>query len=151
MNKYFQSTFSFKSNEPLPHPPSYTYKEALTDFEITDDDVKLKLKYLKVNKATGPDEISPMVLSQAADVLALPVAELFRRSLASEQIPEDWKKATVTLIFKKGSRLSPGNYRPVSLTCILCKVMESIVREKITQHLTENNLICREQHGFVKG
>ena len=94
--------------------------------------MKLKLKNLKVNKAAGPDEISPMVLSQAADVLALPVAELFRRSLASEQIPEDWKKATLTPTFKKGSRLSPGNYRPVSLTCILCKVMESIVIEKIT-------------------
>ena len=96
--------FTFESNEPLSNPPLYSYKEALTDFQITDDDVKLKLKNLKVNKAAGPDEISHTVLSQAADVLALPVAELFRRSLASEQIPEDWKKATVTPIFKKGSR-----------------------------------------------
>ena len=112
-----------------------------------------KLRKLKVNKAAGPDHISPIVivLSIAADVVAFPVAELFRRSLASGQVPEDWKRATVTPIFKKGSRLSPGNYRPVSLTCILCKVMESIVREKITQHLAENNLIHREQHGFVKG
>jgi hypothetical protein len=99
LNKFFQSTCSpFQSDDPLSNPPSYSYKEALTDFEIKDEDVKLKIKNLKVNKAAGPDQISPLVLSKAADVLALPVAELFRRSLASEQIPEDWKKATVAPI-----------------------------------------------------
>ncbi|XP_070173493.1 uncharacterized protein [Littorina saxatilis] len=82
---------------------------------------------------------------------AHPVAELFRRSLAAEQVPGDWKRATVTPIFKKGSRLTPGNYRPVSLTCILCKVMEGLVRERVMKHLAENNLIHKEQHGFVAG
>ena len=72
-------------------------------------------------------------------------------SLESGKIPEDWRKANVIPIFKKGSRLSANNYRPVSLTCILCKTMETLVREQLMAHLQRNNLISREQHGFTQG
>ncbi|KAK7093942.1 hypothetical protein V1264_007621 [Littorina saxatilis] len=151
LNTFFQSVFTNEDDGPLPQPPTYNYGEALVDFDIKDEEVKKKLQGLKTNKAGGPDGISPLVLSTAADSLAHPVAELFRRSLAAEQVPGDWKRATVTPIFKKGSRLTPGNYRPVSLTCILCKVMEGLVRERVMKHLAENNLIHKEQHGFVAG
>lgn len=61
------------------------------------------------------------------------------------------KKAKVTPIFKKGSRTSANNYRPVSLTSILCKTMETLIRNKIMEHMKANNLICKEQHGFTPG
>ena len=67
------------------------------------------------------------------------------------KVPSEWKQALVSPIFKKGSKKAPGNYRPVSLTCIVCKVMEKLVRIKIVQHLSKFNLISRDQHGFVKG
>jgi hypothetical protein len=57
----------------------------------------------------------------------------------------------VTPIFKKGVRTDPGNYRPVSLTSVPCKLLESIIEEEITKHLTENSLINESQHGFMKG
>lgn len=60
-----------------------------------------------------------------------------------------WRSANVTPLFKKGSRLDRGNYRPVSLTSVPCKVLESVVRDALVVHLTVNNLICSEQHGFV--
>ena len=54
-------------------------------------------------------------------------------------------------IFKKGSKGDPGNYRPISLTCILCKVMESVLRDAVIEFLLANNLICSAQHGFLPG
>jgi len=55
--------------------------------------------------------------------------------MSESKVPHDWKLANVTPIYKQGSRSSPENYRPISLTCHLSKVMESIVRDVITQHL----------------
>ena len=61
------------------------------------------------------------------------------------------KKGNITPIFKKGSKGSPGNYRPVSLTCVLCKVMESLLRDSIVDHLAKHKLIHSTQHGFMSG
>ena len=63
----------------------------------------------------------------------------------------DWKVANVTPIFKKGSKAMPGNYRPVSLTCVLCKVMESILRDSIIEHIEKYDLLRQSQHGFMSG
>ena len=65
-------------------------------------------------------------------------------------MPTDWKTAIVTQIFKKGTRTDPGNYRPVSLTCITCKILESFVRDAIVDHMTDNELYATCQDGFGK-
>jgi hypothetical protein len=65
-------------------------------------------------------------------------------------VPDDWKEANVTPIFKKGAKSKPENYRPVSLTSVSCKIMESIIRDAMTQHLQTNKLIKDSQHGFLK-
>jgi hypothetical protein len=59
-----------------------------------------------------------------------------------------WKAANVTPIFKKGSKADPGNYRPVSLTSVCCKLFESILRDALMNHLISNNLLSNSQHGF---
>jgi len=64
------------------------------------------------------------VLRELADVIAKPISITFERSWRTGEVPEDGRKATVTPVFKKGKKQDPGNYRPVSLTCILGKVME---------------------------
>jgi hypothetical protein len=66
-------------------------------------------------------------------------------------VPKDWKTAVVTPIFKKGAKSDPGNYRPVSLTSIPCKIMEGVIKEHMMEHLTKNKLISDSQHGFVAG
>ena len=63
------------------------------------------------------------------EFVAVPLTEIFQTSFDEGQLPKDWKLAEVIPIFKKGSKVDPGNYRPVSLTSIPCKVMESIIRE----------------------
>ncbi len=74
---------------------------------------------------------------------------IFRRSVQHGEIPEDWKRANVTPIFKKGAKSDPGNYRPVSLTSVCCKILDSIIRDAMMAHLLENDLLRQSQHGFM--
>ena len=103
------------------------------------------------SKASGPDSIPPSILKECAQELAIPLAILMNRSIREGVIPADWKIAHVTPIFKKGKKSAPGNYRPVSLTSVTCKVMESIIRDQLIGHFTRNALFTDCQHGFMNG
>ena len=83
--------------------------------------------------------------------LAFPLTVIFNRSLGDGILPKEWKLANVTALFKKGNRSIPGNYRPVSLTCIACKILEGIVKEQIIAHMMENKLFSTRQFGFLPG
>ena len=76
---------------------------------------------------------------------------LFNKSISNGILPDDWKTAEITAIFKKGDRTDTNNFRPVSLTCILCKVLESFIRDILQRHMEENKLYTKCQHGFRKG
>jgi hypothetical protein len=76
---------------------------------------------------------------------------IFTKSLKTGDIPKDWKTANVTPIFKKGIRASVCNYRPVSLTSQVSKIMETLIRDAIVDHLERNNLLRASQHGFRGG
>ena len=121
------------------------------DIDITPELVEKKLKKLNVNKSCGPDGIHPLVLQKTAGDMCTPLALLFQKSLDEGICPAEWKSANLTPIHKKGDRTEPSNYRPVSLTSQVCKVMESIIRDEITKHLTRNNLLNDAQHGFREG
>jgi hypothetical protein len=113
--------------------------------------VQERLFTLKSDKACGVDEISTHVLKMCAKGFALPLSLIFRRSIAEGRVPVQWKEANISPIFKKGSRVIAANYRPVSLTSVVCKVLESIVRDRFMQYLEVEGLISDEQHGFVRG
>ena len=81
--------------------------------------VEKKLNMLDPNKAQGPDQIPSRVLKELSKELSTPLSILFNLSLETGVVPQDWCSAEVTAIFKKGSKSEPGNYRPVSLTCIV--------------------------------
>ncbi len=74
---------------------------------------------------------------------------IYRQSLRTGEVPEDWRNANVTPIFKKGKKTDPGNYRPVSLTSVSCRILESIIRDDLMKHLMGNDLLTSSQHGFV--
>ena len=73
---------------------------------------------------------------------------LFERSLQTGQLPAEWTKAQVCPLFKKGDKCGLANYRPISLTCILCKVMEYIIASNISKHLTQHDILYELKHGF---
>ena len=118
---------------------------------INRDSVRVHLKQLKPNKAEGPDEVYARILKECENELSIPLAIIFSRSLFETKIPLDWKRANVVPIFKKGDKSKVGNYRPVSLTSLVCKILESIIKDKIIDFLDENELIRDTQHGFTRG
>ena len=110
-----------------------------------------KLKNLKDNKSLGPEGWPFVALKEAAQELSIPLSIIFNKSLQSPSVPEIWKQAFVSPIHKKGDRSKAENYRPISLTSTIGKILESIIRDKIYQHLTVNNLLVPNQHGFTSG
>ena len=99
----------------------------MDDIHVTTAGVLKLLKNLKQHKATGPDGISAKVLKETADQISPAVTLLFQASLHQGCIPYTWTKALVVPIYKKGCKSSPANYRPITLTAILCKLCEHIV------------------------
>ena len=121
-----------------------------TDLTITAELVLKKLTALNSNKSAGPDNLHPRVLKELAPVIATSLARIMQRSLDTGEIPQSWKDAQIAPIHKKGSKSQVSNYRPVSLTSITCKLMESILRDNVMDYLEDNNYLCKEQHGFVR-
>ena len=108
------------------------------------------LAALDGTSSPGPDGIHPMLLRECAEVLALPLSIIFRKSLLSGRLPQLWKVSRVSPIFKSGSRAEPLNYRPISLTCMCCKVIERLISEHILAYLEQNALLSGSQFGFRK-
>jgi len=108
-----------------------------------------KLKELNPSKSPGPEGWPIAVLREVADKICTPLYIIFTKSLESSLLPDDWKVGFVTPIFKKGNRHLPNNYRPISLTSSIAKILESIVKDNIICHMFNNNLIDSNQHGFT--
>ena len=135
------------TKEPDGNLPEFHSRTEKTFFvRITKDMVKRELRNLNPSKAFGPDEIHPKLL---IDHLCEPITILMNKSLDEGYLPMDWKTAHISPIYKKGDKSTPANYRPVSLTSIICKMMESILRKSIMNHLECENLLSTMQHGFV--
>ena len=124
-----------------PHSP-------MQDKEISVKGIDKLLLKLSPYKASGPDQIKPIVLKTLRAELAPILQIIFRRSLETGKLPSIWKQASVTPIFKKGEKLKPSNYRPVSLTCILCKTLEHIVASSIVKHYDQQHIFLGLQHNF---
>ena len=151
LNSFFKSVFTVEDTSQLPEPQGMKVDQVLSTVEITPLIVKNKLLKLNKSKSTGPDLIHPWVLSETAGSICIPLAMIFTKSMEQGIVPSSWKQAHVNAIFKKGDRKEAKNYRPISLTSVCGKVLESIVRDKIVSHMMTNNLFCDEQHGFVPG
>ena len=109
----------------------------------------LKLLHnLKRGKAAGPDKLKPLLLRELRDEIAPIIKVIFDRSLQTGKLPADWTKANVMPVFKKGDKSLAANYRPISLTCILCKVLEHILASNIVKHLDGQGILYDLKHGF---
>jgi hypothetical protein len=120
----------------------------LNNVVFTREEVVEQLEGLNIYKSLGPDGLHPRVLKETREQLADSLAHVFNLSMASGEVPDDWRMANVTAIFKKGDRQSPSNYRPISLTSVVCKTIERLIREHLVNHLEDNGLIHDTQHGF---
>lgn len=108
-----------------------------------------RLEDVDPNKSVGPDGVHPRVLKECAEAMSIPLSEIFQRSHIEGCAPRVFKQANVVPIFKKGCKTNPTNYRPISLTSVPCKIQESIQHDVILAHLIRENLLSRQQHGFL--
>ena len=153
LNKYFASVFTNENtnNTPKSTPNELSNGISISEIRVTPEAVANKLRKIDPTKAQGPDKIPSKILKELSNELAYPISFLFNSSLETGQLPEDWKSAEVIAIYKrKGKRTDPANYRPVSLTCILCKILEDFIRDAIVDHMTKQHLYSPSQHGFRK-
>ncbi|KAL7634036.1 UNVERIFIED_CONTAM: hypothetical protein RMT77_015361 [Armadillidium vulgare] len=117
---------------------------------ISSKDVISALSELNTKKAYGPDGIPPAVLKTCASELAPCLGKLFRLCRSTSTFPSCWKRSLIQPVPKKGDLSQPSNYSPISLTSVLSKVFESILKRKILKHLNSSNLIPDRQYGFRK-
>ena len=141
----------FNKNEHTQVPLLDRSAPFMNDTAVSKDEVIKLLKGLNPSKALGPDEIHPRVLKELATELGPVFAHLFQQPIDTGEIPKEWSLANICPLFKKSDRSLACSYRPVSLTCVPCKLLEHIVCSNIMAHLDEYKLLSDRQHAFRKG
>ena len=119
--------------------PTVNNKTEMDKLTITENTILSILKELNISKSPGPDEISTRLLMELSDVICHPLCKIFETSIKTSCIPDDWKDAKISAIYKNGNNKIASNYRPISLTSIVCKCMK------------ENGLFSPKQYGFICG
>ena len=147
LNNQFQSVFVTEGNAPM-HDKGPSPHKQMPKFDIDINGVTKLLQNLNIHKASGPDNVNARILKELHSETAPILTFIFKRSFETGIVPDDWKKANVVPIFKKGERYKASNYRPVSLTCISCKVMEHIIASQVMKHLESNDILYEKQFGF---
>ena len=122
----------------------------MDDIVVSNEGVTKLLKGLNPSKALGPDELHHRVLKELATELGPFFAHLFQKSLDAGEISKEWSPANICPLYKKGDRALACNYRPVSLTCVPCKLLEHTMCYNIMAHLDEYKLLSDRQHAFRK-
>ena len=149
--EFFSSTFVEEPFGPL-NQDCYNFSDnCISDLEISTDQVKKLLSKVNPSKSSGPDKVHPKLLRSLSEnnSFVSAVTLLFKKCYDTSFMPAQWKTANVVALHKKGCKNSASNYRPVSLTCILCKIYENVVREHIIKHVRDS--ITKKQHGFMPG
>ena len=146
----FQSVFTRDDDQRLPDTKKRA-RRPISPLHITTNGVEKLLRGINTAKAQRPDRIANIMLKTCASQLAPALTNIFQRSIDCGKLPSDWLNANVSPGYKKGDVHLPENYRPVSLTCVSCKILEYIICKHILDHLDRNNMLTSLNHGFRSG
>ena len=149
MNEKFQSVFVLEDD----HQPPIDGKKApdMEEIIVERQEILDMLKKLDVRKSMGSDGVNGWILKECADQMVEPIFRLIMFSLYTGELPVEWKSANIVPIYKGGCREDPLNYRPISLTSIVCKICEHVIRKRWIKFLEENEMISGSQFGFQQG
>jgi len=147
LSRQYDSVFTDEDMVNVPDLGDSPYPD-MPEVEVTLLGVQKLLQGINPAKACGPDQIPCRILKDYAIEISPILQIIFNQSLATGQVPTDWRTAFVNPIFKKGDRSDPANYRPVSLTCVCCKLLEHILFSATMKHLETHNILLPTQHGF---
>ena len=153
LNGYFSSVFTKEDISSLPVADA-KFQGAKSDYlgplVVTPELVAKKIKAMKDNKSPGVDGIPPKLLMETVEQISIPLARVFNLSLKEGVVPFEWNEANIIPLFKKGSRNKSENYRPVSLTSVICKLLERLIKDHMVEFLVKHKLLNSSQHGFLK-
>lgn len=149
MNTYFSSVFTEEVFEYFPSV-NRVVEDELCDIVCTTEEVEKYLKNLDVNKSPGPDGIPPRIVKECATQLAPSLTNLFNKIFSSGILPLDWKAANIAPIHKKKSKFTRENYRQISLTSIISKIGEKIVRDRSVDFWLSRQVFDSNQFGFLQ-
>ena len=121
-------------------------KSNLVNIEFTSDSIYAAVRKLRINGAYG---FPPRLFKTLASCLSAPLSLLFSSFMSIGKVPQNWKHAVVTPIYKNGSASCVSNYRPISLTCVACRLMERVIVNKTLKFMRANNAITKHQHRFL--
>ena len=113
--------------------------------------IQKQLLSLNTKKAVGLDDIPSLFLRDGAECIVTPITHIINISITTEKVPAAFKEAKVLPLFKKGSTLDPGNYRPVSILNVLSKILERAVHLQLSAYLEKRGLLFENQSGFRGG
>src|SRR2546426_5747843 len=122
---------------------------SIDSVSITPSAVHSALISMKSGVAAGPDYLPPFIFKNLKNSIILPLTLIFQSIMSIGKLPKQWKHAFVTPVFKKGISSCLSNYRPISLTCVGCKLFEKVIKDVLVQYLFSNDLITAQQHGFL--
>ena len=148
---FFSSVFTIENDDDETLLENIQYDKHSNNDNFTLTEVNKLLKELNTTKSPGPDQVHPKVLYELTDIIDKPLCTIFNSSFKTGTVPEGWRIGQITALFKKGSKNSASNYRPVSLTSIICKLMEKLIRKRIIQHMDKFDLFSIRQFGFMGG
>ena len=117
---------------------------------MTEINVLKILKNLKIKNCEGFDRIPLRIFNEGAELLAKPLASLFKLIYNEKKIPEQWKTARIIPLHKKGAKDDITNYRPISNLCTMSKIYEKLILQQLLNISKSNNvdLTGETQHGF---
>lgn len=147
LGSQFESVFTAEPDIPLPNilPSKYP---SMADIIVQGNGVEKLLRGLDPSKSSGPDNIPAILLKETASEVSPILTHIYNQSLKTGVLPDDWKKAHIAPVFKKGDKTKAENYRPISLTSIACKTLEHILVSSIMKHLDTYSILSPCQHGF---
>lgn len=141
LNQYFSSVFAGRSSGGAISAQTCVSGEQMEDIVFDQRSIQKLLEKLCASKAAGPDGLQSALLSMCARSVSKYLFVIFSKSLSESVLPDDWKLAYVVLVHKSGPRSNASNYRPISLTCISCKILEHILFTNIMNRLKKLLLI----------
>ena len=150
---HFSSVFTREDTSSLPVPEAKfkgSEGDRLEQLIVTQEVVASKINNIKENKSPGVDGLSPVILKETVEQISTPLAHVFNMSLQEGIVPLEWNEANIIPLFKKGSRNKSVKYRPVSLTSVIGKLLETIIMDHMMDFLVKHKLINSSQHGFLK-
>ena len=123
----------------------------LSDILCDTKEVEKLLKNLNIYKSPGPDSLPPCILKEYASVLSSPLCFFFNKSFSTGKLPHLWKLANITPLFKKGSMTDRNNYRQISLTSVVCKIAEKIVKSRVMDFWQNIHIFNPNQFAYTEG